>query len=56
MRDFNMHIDDITNAENLIFDDTMEALGLSQHVRTPTHRQGKLLDLDIHRGQQSTQV
>ena len=27
MGDFNMHIDDITNAENLIFNDTMEALG-----------------------------
>ena len=33
MGDFNMHIDDITNAENLIFNDTMEALGLSQQVR-----------------------
>ena len=37
MGDFNMHIDDITNAENLIFNDTMEALGLSQQVRTPTY-------------------
>ena len=45
MGDFNMHIDDITNVENLIFKDTMEALGLSQQVRTPTHRQGNILDL-----------
>ena len=35
MGDFNMHINDITNAENLTFKDTMEALGLSQQVRTP---------------------
>ena len=45
MRHFNMHVDDITNAENLIFNDTMEALGLSQQVRTPTHRQGNILGL-----------
>ena len=45
MGDFNMHIDDITNVENLIFSDTMEALGLSQQVRAPTHRQGNILDL-----------
>ena len=44
MGDFNMHINDITNAENIIFNDTMKALGLSQ-VRTPTHRQGNILDL-----------
>ena len=43
--DFNMHIDDITNLENLIFNDTMEALGLSQHVRMPTHEQGNISDL-----------
>ena len=45
MGDFNMHIEDITNLENLIFNDTMEALGLSQQVRTPTHMQGNILDL-----------
>ena len=44
MGDFNMHIDDITNVEILIINDTMEALGLSQQVRTPTHRQGNILD------------
>ena len=45
MGDFNMHIDDITNPENLIFNDTMEVLGLSQQVRTLTHNQGNILDL-----------
>ena len=45
MGDFNMHIEDITNPENLIFNHTMEALGLSQQVRTPLHKQGNILDL-----------
>ena len=45
MGDFNMHIDDRTNAENLIFNDTMEALALLQQVRTSTHRQGNILYL-----------
>ena len=45
MGDYNMHIDNITNVENLTFNDTMEALGLSQQIRTPIHRQGNILDL-----------
>ena len=45
MGDFNIHIDDITNLENLIFNDTMEELGLSQQVKTPIQRQGNILDL-----------
>ena len=43
--DFNMHTEDITNPQNLIFNDTMEALGLSQQVRNPTHKQGNILEL-----------
>ena len=43
--DFNMYINDTTNAENLIINDTMEALRLLQHVKTPTHRQVNILDL-----------
>ena len=42
---FNMHTDDISSADNIIFNDTMEALGLIQHVKSPTHRQGNILDL-----------
>ena len=42
---FNMHIHGIPNLENLIFNDTMEALGLSQEERTPTYKQGNTLDL-----------
>ena len=39
--DFNMHIEDISNPDNIIFTHTMEALGLIQHVKSPTHKQGK---------------
>ena len=52
--DFNMHIDDITNPENLIFKNTMEALGIPQQVRTHTHKQGSIFNLILHRRQQST--
>ena len=38
MGDFSMHNDDITNAENLIFNDTGEALGLSPQGPPPIGR------------------
>ena len=43
--DFNMHIEDISNTDNIIFSDTMEALGLIKHIKSPTHKQGSILDL-----------
>ena len=43
--DFNMHIEDISNLDNIIFNDTMEALGLIQYVKSLTHKQGNILDL-----------
>ena len=43
--DFTMHIEDTSNPENIIFNDTMEALGLIQHVKSSTHKQGNILDL-----------
>ena len=42
--DFNMHIEDTSNPD-IIFNDTMEALGLIQHVKSPMHKQGNILDL-----------
>ena len=42
--DFSMHIEDTSNPDNIIFNDTMEALGLIQHVKSPTHRLGNILD------------
>ena len=43
--DFNIHIDDTNSDEGTIFKDTMDAFGLKQHVRTPTHKDGHTLDL-----------
>ena len=43
--DFSMHIEEISNPDNIIFNDTMEALGLIQHVKSLTHNQGNILDL-----------
>ena len=45
--DFNMHIDDLTDIEAQIFNDTMEALGLQQHVNFETHHAGNILDLQF---------
>ena len=43
--DFNINTREITNADNTIFNDTMAALGLEQHIHSPTHRLGNTLDL-----------
>ena len=43
--DFNIHTDDTEDPDTQIFHDTMEALGLQQHVTFPTHETGNTLDL-----------
>ena len=43
--DFNMHTEDTSDPYSIIFNNTMEALGLTQHVKSPTHKQGDILDL-----------
>ena len=43
--DLNMHVDDLTNADAHIFNDTMQAFGLKQHVTSPTHKYSHILDL-----------
>ena len=43
--DCNMHIEDTNNYNSKIFVDTMEALGLKQHITAPTHYKGNILDL-----------
>lgn len=47
--DFNIHLDDSTNADTKIFIDLLESLGLEQHVKGPTHIHGHTLDLVITR-------
>ena len=43
--DFNIHIEDTNDYNSKIFIDTMEALGLKQHITEPTHHKGNILDL-----------
>ena len=43
--DFNVHLEDQTNTDAIIFNDTMRALGLEQHISGPTHVRGSTLDL-----------
>ena len=43
--DFNLHISDQLDTDATIFGDTMDALGLYQHVGFPTHKSGNVLDL-----------
>ena len=43
--DFNIHVQDLANADSLVYNDTMEALGLIQHIIELTHQLGKTLDL-----------
>ena len=40
-----MHIEDTNNYNSKVFVDTMEALGLKQHITAPTHYKGNILDL-----------
>ena len=40
-----MHVDDLTNADSCIFNDTMHAFGCKQGVTSPTHKCGHILDL-----------
>ena len=43
--DFNLHISDQLDTDVTIFGDTMDALGLYQHVGFPTHKSGYVLYL-----------
>ena len=43
--DLNMHIDDLTIASSYIFNDTMHTFGFKQHVTSPTHKCGHIIDL-----------
>ena len=42
MGDFNTHLEDHSNIQATIFNDTMQVLGLQQHVNKPMHHQGNI--------------
>ena len=43
--DFNISTENVQNPDTVIFNDTMAALGLQQHVQGLTHKKGNTLDL-----------
>ena len=47
--DFNFHLDDDSDADAKKFMELLDTFGLQQHVITPTHMSGHLLDLVISR-------
>ena len=47
MGDLNMHVDDLTNADSYIFNDTMHAFGFKQHVTSPTCKCSHILGPSI---------
>ena len=48
--DFNFHLDNVsTNRDAILFLDLLDSTNLIQHVETPTHNRGHLLDLVITR-------
>ena len=54
--DFNIHINDQTDEDAGIITDTIEVLGLSQHVEHPTQRLGNTLDLFFTETNGNTQL
>ena len=51
--DFNIAVQDLNNPVSLAFYNTMEALGLIQHIDKPTHQLGNTRP-DLHRKSRST--
>ena len=47
MGDFNFHVEDVKDIENLVFQNLLQSFGLIQHVGCPTHQSGHNLDLII---------
>ena len=54
--DFNLHVSNDDDINSAIFNDTIEAMGLYQHVSFPTHRLGNTLDLVLSEIQSSISI
>ena len=54
--DFNLHVSDVNDNDSAIFIDTIEAMGLIQHVGGPAHKSGNTLDLMISEIQGNTTI
>ena len=42
---FNIHVQDLANLDSLVYNDTMDAMGLIGHIIEPTYQLGNILDL-----------
>ena len=51
--DFNFHFDDTNSSDSCNFIDLLESVNMIQHVSTPTHRKGHILDLIITRNDET---
>ena len=45
--DFNIHLDNISSSDTILFNDIIESYGLQQYVNQPTHKSGHILDVII---------
>ena len=54
--DFNIHVNDQDDLDNILLQDWLEASGLINHVTFPTHISGNTLDLVLTKQQQSLHV
>ena len=45
--DFNIHLDEPSYSDTILFNDTLECLDLQNMVKSPTHRSGHILDVII---------
>ena len=54
--DFNLHVSDKNNNDSAIFNDTIEVMGLVEHVGIKTYRSGNILDLMISEIQGNTTI
>ena len=44
LKDINISAENVSTPDVVIFNDTIGALGLQQHVQGPTHKMGNMLD------------
>ena len=54
IEDFNLHVSDDQDTDSRIFNDSIDAIGLYQHVQFQTHLSGNILDLLLSDITQST--
>ena len=54
--DFNLHINDFSDADATYFTEALSALGLYQYVDKPTHNKGNILDLIFFEDQDNIKI